>query len=650
MSAHYACCYIAGDCQSMALRANGCAAGETEGVASIEAPKGAISYEWYRSKTGKLTGTARTTDNNYQLITDATDSILNANMQQFISITGDTLTQNTFMCKMTTKMNETLPIVSKIYTDVGNTKPTLIVDSILGCDADITLRDISVTPYTPRDSDMVDTNLTQWRFYSSPTPTDQTLVASFTGGSAHYTYPQGGNYSVRVRTSAVDTSCWNEKTVRIRTIKRPTPMVNIERNNLCKGDVITITDVTQGSGFHEWHIGNDTTYQTPMPVTRQQFDKTTDVRLITRGREHFAFDTTGDGIVEDVYCYNDTTFRIFVENYPSIHVVGDTIVCNGDQSDVQALFDSVDNCRFDWYQVYDGGTPVIEDNDHLVTNITHDIRYYVKGTSPFGCESWDSIDLYLVKPDLHTTTDRICTGDSATLTAGRAAWFEWSSNPPDPALNGQSENSVITVSPTQTTTYSVIGHGTNGCGATPLTQKISVFPYPIMQVQLTPDYIDSENPSVQFADLSENGTSSLWNFGNGSTSQVRTVVHTFDDLSQDSILISLVTANALGCTSDTEFYVPVGIFAVWFPNAFTPKLETNNTFKAFTANELEDYEIFIYDRRGNLVFSGSAPDEPWDGTYKGHDCNAGAYVYIANYRRKGVERRISQKGTVTLIR
>ena len=171
-----------------------------------------------------------------------------------------------------------------------------------------------------------------------------------------------------------------------------------------------------------------------------------------------------------------------------------------------------------------------------------------------------------------------------------------------------------------------------------------------MQVGLTPDYIDSENPSVQFADLSENGVTSLWNFGNGNTSTTRTVVFTFQDLSQDSILISLVTGNQLGCTSDTSFYVPVGIFAVWFPNAFTPKMETNNLFKPFTANQLEEYNLYIYDRAGNMVFHTEDVEEGWNGTYKGTECKEGAYVFISTYRRPGVERVFSQKGTVTIIR
>ena len=657
-TAHYGYCYFAGECQPMALAANGCAAGESNAVALIKAPKGASNYQWYRSKTGVLQGEARESDASYVLISNENDDSLNCVNEHFVRVdNGQTVTQTTIMCKMTTQMNENYPIVSRIFTDVGNTKPSMVVDSILDCNAGITLTDLSFAPFSPADSNRVDTNATVWKFYTTDPPTDLSLAATYTGGTVHHTYATPSSatnhYSVKVRTSAFDSTCWNEKTISIRTVKRPTPRVFVERNNLCRGDTITIQDQTYGSGYHKWTLSNGITTidtMTPMPVLQWVFDTTTTVKLVTRSATHYAADTTGDGIVEDVYCYSDTTFTIFVQDMPKLLVSGDTIVCNGDQSNVTVSCNNVPIESYNWYQVLNGTTPVVENNNQLVTNISADRRYYVKVTSTFGCISWDSIDLYLVNPSFIVLPDKICTGDTATLTAGRAAYFDWSSNPPDPALNAATYDSVVRVSPSVTTVYTVVGRGSNGCSATPLNQKVTVYPYPIMQVQLTPDYIDSENPSVQFADLSEYGASSLWNFGGGNTSTTRTVVFTFTDLSQDSILISLVTGNAIGCTSDTSFYVPVGIFAVWFPNAFTPRLETNNIFKPFTANTLEDYELHIYDRSGNLVFATTNVEEGWDGTYKGHDCKQGSYVYIATYRRNGVERLMSQKGTLTLIR
>ena len=653
MSAHYALCYIAGDCQPMKLITSGCAAGESNAVTTIKAPRGAISYQWYRSKTGKLTGESRESDNSYVTIDGATDDSLGCTADHFRPVGLDTMyAQTTFMCKITTKMNENYPIVSKLYADVSNTKPYIVVDSALDCGAGITMSNHSYSPVNPGNSDLIDQDATQWLFYSTENPTDQTLEGTYTGPTAHHTFSAPGTYSVKVRTYlADDSTCWNEKPVKIRVIKSPVPRVMVQRNDLCEGDTITIQDQTTGSQFHEWQLSYpDTTYITTMPVTQRIFDTTTTVRLRTRSAAHFMADTTGDGIVEPVYCYSDTSFVIRVQPYPILNVMGDTIVCNGDQSNVTVGCDNVEMQSYDWYQILNGTTPVVTNNSNLVTTISEDRRYYVKATTTYGCISWDSINLYLVKPSLEVDRDKICSGDTATLTAGRAAYFEWTSTPPDPALVGHDTDTVIIVSPEVTTTYSVIGHGTNGCGATALTHKINVYPYPVQQWQLTPDYIDSENPSVQFSDLSEYGTSSLWDFGGGNTSTIRTVVFTFTDLSQDSLEIKLRTYNAIGCYSDTSFFVPVGIFAVWFPNAFTPKLETNNFFKPFTANTLQDYELHIFDRGGNLVFTTTDIEEGWDGTYKGHDCPQGSYVYIATYRRQGVERLMSQKGTVTLLR
>lgn len=654
-TAHYACCFIAGECAPMRLNANGCAAGNTDAVATIAAPKGATFYRWYRSRNGKLTGSDRTDTNNYVFVEGgANDSILQVTMEYFRNLTTNEVgTQTTFMCKMKTMMNETYEIITPIYTDVNNTKPRLGYDTVLNCSSGVTLRDLSITPYVARDSDLVDTNLTQWWFYNQPNATSaMTAADSAIGGTVTYDFSEPGLHTVRIRTSAVDTSCWNEKTFNVRTIQAPVPNIRLERNNLCKGDRITLTNGTLGGAYHEWifHFPEgDSISVMPGPAIQMTFDTTTRVTLRTRDNNFYMADTNNDGIRERVYCYTTIDTVIHVGNYPTLTVSGDTIVCNGDRSEVTVNSD-VPNCVYNWYSVLGATTPVHENTNFLNTTISQDRTYYVKATSPFGCESWDSVKLYLVNPSLDVTKDKICTGDTVMLWAGRAATYEWTASTSDASFIGQEGNDTIVVYPTETTTYTVVGHGTNGCSATALSRKITVYPYPVLQVSLTPDYIDSENPSVQFADLSENAVSSLWNFGNGNTSTIRTVVFTFTDLSQDSILVSLTSSNQLGCSRDTSFWVPVGIFTVWYPNAFTPKLETNKIFKVFTANQLDDYELYIYDRGGNLVFQTNDPEEGWDGTYKGKECKSGTYVYISKYRRSGVERLMQQKGTVTLIK
>ncbi len=94
--------------------------------------------------------------------------------------------------------------------------------------------------------------------------------------------------------------------------------------------------------------------------------------------------------------------------------------------------------------------------------------------------------------------------------------------------------------------------------------------------------------------------------------------------------------------------------AVYFPNAFTPDGdEYNDRFGAAQAcNNLQNFQLRIYNRWGQQVFQGDSPDEAWDGTMKGRFAPQGVYAWVAEYTYRGAEgvRRDIRKGTVTLIR
>jgi gliding motility-associated-like protein len=97
----------------------------------------------------------------------------------------------------------------------------------------------------------------------------------------------------------------------------------------------------------------------------------------------------------------------------------------------------------------------------------------------------------------------------------------------------------------------------------------------------------------------------------------------------DSVLITLAVSNDLCADSDTVM-VPSIVSNLFFPNIFTPTLTSNNTFKAI-GNGIADFEIWIYDRRGDIVFHSTDIDQPWDGTHDGAPCPQAAYVYKCRY-------------------
>lgn len=89
---------------------------------------------------------------------------------------------------------------------------------------------------------------------------------------------------------------------------------------------------------------------------------------------------------------------------------------------------------------------------------------------------------------------------------------------------------------------------------------------------------------------------------------------------------------------------------IYFPNAFTPGQADNNTFgPSYTFIDMEDYELNIYDRNGELLFTTRNPAERWDGTSRGRILPQGTYVYSAKCHTLNHHLR-QRTGTVLLIR
>lgn len=68
---------------------------------------------------------------------------------------------------------------------------------------------------------------------------------------------------------------------------------------------------------------------------------------------------------------------------------------------------------------------------------------------------------------------------------------------------------------------------------------------------------------------------------------------------------------------------------VIFPTAFTPDSQgpvENEVFKIFT-QYIASYELFIFNRWGELIYSTRDKDTGWDGTYKGQDVPDGTYAF-----------------------
>ena len=61
-------------------------------------------------------------------------------------------------------------------------------------------------------------------------------------------------------------------------------------------------------------------------------------------------------------------------------------------------------------------------------------------------------------------------------------------------------------------------------------------------------------------------------------------------------------------------------------------------------------EFKIFNRWGNMVFSGDGTNDKWDGTYMGIPCDMGTYYYLIQLNCADVSKPKIRKGDITLIR
>lgn len=146
----------------------------------------------------------------------------------------------------------------------------------------------------------------------------------------------------------------------------------------------------------------------------------------------------------------------------------------------------------------------------------------------------------------------------------------------------------------------------------------------------------------------------IWNFGDpgsGASNTVDALIpqHVFSDTGTFTIR-AIVNADC-GLDTITQDIVVVNCdCSVYLPNAFSPNGDgMNDSFGPVAFCDLEQLEMSVYNRWGELVYQTSNPSEKWDGKYNGANCPVDVYVYVINYKRP-TEAGKTVYGDVTLLR
>lgn len=181
---------------------------------------------------------------------------------------------------------------------------------------------------------------------------------------------------------------------------------------------------------------------------------------------------------------------------------------------------------------------------------------------------------------------------------------------------------------------------------------INVQPTPVAQFTSSPlaglELALYEN-DFTFENISLNGTSYQWTFGDGDSSGIMNPNHIYKDTG--TFFVTLIAYNNVGCydsISQGPYLIVPGAF-IFIPNAFTPNGDGKNEVFRIFGHTIASTALQIFNRWGELIYLGDGYQQGWDGTYKGKPENTGVYVYRAVIT-KNSGLTVTLQGDLTLIR
>jgi gliding motility-associated-like protein len=336
-----------------------------------------------------------------------------------------------------------------------------------------------------------------------------------------------------------------------------------------------------------------------------------------------------------------------------------------DQSVVVNLSSSQPATTFTWTTAatnvtgsFNGSGPVI--NQQLSTSFGGSVIYSV--TPTFGICTGNPIDI-LVNVDgepiplIAITTSEGCSPIDVFFNNTTVGNYSYSWNFGD----GTSSSEVSpSHSYTQNGCYDALLMIVSpaGCVSQTLFENVAcVSESPTAFFTATNQLLYEENAFNSFINGSQNATSYLWDFGDGSN-PVTSInpSYNFPPVYGNTYNVTLTAINDEGCTDTYLMSFTVQDNLVYYvPNTFTPDGDQyNQTFKPiFTAGfDPYDFNLKIFNRWGELIFESYNHEVGWNGTYKAAEgtCSDGVYAWTIEFKTTSTDARKKIQGHVVLMK
>lgn len=232
--------------------------------------------------------------------------------------------------------------------------------------------------------------------------------------------------------------CVNTATVTVTVLQAPSISISASDMEICVGESVTLT--ATGASSYSWNNGlGSGNSKTVSPASTTTYEV-----------------TSSNGT-----CSTTESVTVVVNAIPNVSAsVSDIEICQG----LSTLLTGSGADSYSWNNGLGNGAS-------QTVSPTSTTTYEVTGTTN-GCTASATVTVNVISSPnvtISATSTEICLGGSVTLTGSGATSFEWN--------NGLGNGSTQVVTPTETTTYSVLGSNGGECdGSASITIKVEDIP------------------------------------------------------------------------------------------------------------------------------------------------------------------------------
>lgn len=246
--------------------------------------------------------------------------------------------------------------------------------------------------------------------------------------------------------------------------------------------------------------------------------------------------------------------------------------------------------------------------------------------------------------------------DNSTVAGVGASIVSWVWNFGDGSPTDVTQNPAHCYTNTGYYDVSLTATSNQGCTSTStVLQMIFVFPVPNAEFTPNPNPASVLDPVVTLVNQSSSDvTSWYYYFGDGDSIApfVSSPTHTYPNTVAQTYNAMLYVVNGYGCWDTVIHPVMIGPeYTFYIPNAFTPNGDGINDYFFGQGIGIVDYDLWIFDRWGNMIFHGDELSSKWDGRANHGSDVAQQDVYVWKVKLTDVfGKKHNFIGTVTLVK